>query len=438
MCNRHLSRFATLGLWILTTAAGAYPLDGYDSAGIGRLEWARRVQAGEIEAARQPPGALLPLAAVDVRLAERPALALPAPDPQLSAAIAGLPGEYAERYHIAVLDLSDPQRPLYAEHNAGALQNPGSVGKLLVALALFQTLADVYPDDLQARRAVLRDTVITADDFIIRDHHTVRMWDRARERLIRRPLQVGDRGTLYEFLDFMLSASSNAAAATVMKHAMLLAHFGREYPVSEERAQEFFRDAPKAELGRLFARVMQEPVTRNGLDLQALRQGSFFTATGKRKVPGTTSYGSARELMRFLLRLEQGLLVDVFSSREIKRLLYVTERRIRYASSPALRDAAVYFKSGSLYKCEPEPDFKCLKYHGNVINYMNSAAIVEAPAGERRLHYLVALMTNVLRRNSAVDHQTLATRIHRLIEQRHAAHTAVPAPVPSAHGGDAP
>lgn len=123
--------------------------------------------------------------------------------------------------------------------------------------------------------------------------------------------------------------------------------------------------------------------------------------------------------MQYLLRLEQGRLVDVFSSREIKRLIYMTERRIRYASSPALNDAAVYFKSGSLYRCKPEPDFVCRKYQGNVDNLLNSVAIVESPAGERRLYYLVVVMSNVLRKNSAVVHQTLATRIHRLLEAMH-------------------
>jgi len=39
----------------------------------------------------------------------------------------------------------------------------------------------------------------------------------------------------------------------------------------------------------------------------------------------------------------------------------------RYASSPALAAAVVYFKSGSWYKCNPEPDFKYKKYHGNCI-----------------------------------------------------------------------
>jgi hypothetical protein len=50
---------------------------------------------------------------------------------------------------------------------------------------------------------------------------------------------------------------------------------------------------------------------------------------------------------------------------------------------------------------------------------MNSVAIVEAPAGASRLHYLVVVMSNVLRKNSAVEHQTLATRLHRLIEGFH-------------------
>jgi hypothetical protein len=128
--------------------------------------------------------------------------------------------------------------------------------------------------------------------------------------------------------------------------------------------------------------------------------------------------------MHYLIKLEQGKLVDAFSSREIKRLIYMTQGRIRYASSPALGASAVYFKSGSLYKCRPEPDFKCRKYHGNVINMLNSVAMVESPAAERKLFYLVTVMSNVLRKNSAVVHQTLATRIHRLIEAYHGGNAA--------------
>ena len=131
------------------------------------------------------------------------------------------------------------------------------------------------------------------------------------------------------------------------------------------------------------------------------------------------SYGTARELMRYLLRMEEGKLVDEWSSREIKRLMYVTERRIRYASAPSLADAAVYFKSGSLYECTKEPGFGCGQYMGNVKNYMNSIAIIEYPAGERKLHYMVTLISNVLRKNSAAEHQALATRLQQLIVNSH-------------------
>ena len=82
--------------------------------------------------------------------------------------------------------------------------------------------------------------------------------------------------------------------------------------------------------------------------------------------------------------------------------------------------AATYPLDGySPYSCKLEEGFTCKKYQGNAKNYMNSVAIVESPAGAYRHFYLVTLLSNVVRKNSAVDHQTLATRIHRLIEKAH-------------------
>jgi hypothetical protein len=184
-------------------------------------------------------------------------------------------------------------------------------------------------------------------------------------------------------------------------------------------AEKFFRKTPKQTLADLLTNALDEPIIGSRLDPALLRQGKFFTREGKHRVGGRRSSSNAKELVRFLLRLEQGRVVDSFSSREIKRLLYMTQGRIRYASSPALAQAAVYYKSGSLYSCRPEPEFQCGKYRGNVFNFMNSVAVVEAPAGEPRLFYLVAITSNVLRENSAVAHQTLATRLHRLIEAYH-------------------
>jgi hypothetical protein len=398
----------------------AYPLDGFDETGIRRLEGSRLANEGLVEGGAQPPGALLSSDEVDLRLLDHPELVLPPPDPAFTAEVINLLGEHASAYCVALLDLTDPHRPSYAEHRGDHRQNVGSVGKLLAALAYFQALADAWPGDYGQREGVLRDTIITADDFAQTDHHSVRFFDVGTRTLTRRTIQDGDQASAWEYLDWMLSASANSAASMVMRDAMLLRHFRASYPVSEEEIGAFFEGTSAPELTALFQLTFWAPVTRNGLDLDRIRQGSFFTAQGKKNVNGGgTSYATARSLMQYLLRMEQGRLIDEWSSRQLKRLLYMTERRIRYASSPALIDAAVYFKSGSLYQCKDEEGFECGQYRGNVINYMNSAAIVEQSLEGRRLHYVAVVISNVLRKNSAVEHQALGTAIHRLIESRH-------------------
>ena len=415
--NKRLYAAAVAAL-LNATAVTPYPLDGYGETGIRRLEANRLAQEGKLNDVRQPPGALLHLADVQLRLAGQ-TFDLPPPDPAFTRAVQSILTGSMESYGVAVLDLTDPAKPRYAEQRGDHRQNIGSVGKLVVVLALFQALADIHPE-IAARQRVLKETVVTADGFSQSDSHTVRIYDPAAKKLTRRPVQIGDRATLYEWVDWMLSPSSNSAGGMVMREVMLLRHFGKAYPPSEEQIRTFFATTPKPELTALLQRSFFEPVTRNGLDLNLLRQGSVFTAGGKRVVPDAgNSYGTARELVRYLLRMEQGRLVDTFSSLEIKRLMYVTERRIRYASSPALADAAVYFKSGSLFQCAPEPGFVCRPYAGNVKNYMNSVAIVESPAVGRELYYMSALVTNILRKNSAAEHQALATRIQQLVDADH-------------------
>ena len=416
----------TLSLLAASVTALAYPLDGYEETGIRRLEGARLANEGLAVGGTQPPGALLTTEQVDLRLLQHQDLTLPKADPAFTAQVKALLGPNADRYGVAVLDLTDPDNPRYAEHRGDARQNVGSVGKLLVALGLFQALADTWPDDLERRREVLHDTIMTADNFSHTDHHTIRIFDVENRTLVRRPIQDDDQGSLWEYLDWMLSVSSNSAAAMVMRDAMMLKHFGKDYPVSEEEIRTFFSDTPRAELTRLFQATFWEPVTRNGLPLDQIRQGSFFTAQGKKNVNGGgNSYATAQTLMEFMVLMEEGRLVDEWSSRQMKRLLYMTERRIRYASSPELNEAAVYFKSGSLYKCQQEEGFKCTAYHGNVMNYMNSVAIVEQEIDGVQLHYIVIVISNVLRQNSAVDHQKMGTEIHRQMKQDHKAELSV-------------
>lgn len=402
----------------------AYPVDGYPETGIARLEGYRLAAEGKVAGNRLQPGALLNTDQIQLRMQQRTDFQLPAPDPDLTRKIVALLGPEAGNYSVSVLDLSNPDHPVYAEHNGLTRRNPGSVGKLMVALGIFQALADLYPNNTWARERVLKNTQVTADAFIQSDHHKVPFWMPDINRMPRRALQEGDTGNLWTYLDWMLSASSNAAASTVIKQLLLLNGFGAAYPVSAEQEQAFFSETKRSELGELLLDSLLTPVTRNGLDVDSLRQGSFFTAEGKRRVPGTNSIATTRELLHYLLLLEQGKLVDAWSSLQIKRLMYMTQQRIRYASSPALKEAAVYFKSGSLYRCKPEEGFECVKYKGNVENLMNSVAIVESPAGEPQMFYMVALTSNVLKKNSAVEHQTLATRLHRLLQGLRSARAA--------------
>ena len=428
MRNRslHAVLFST-ALMLCSAQLHAYPIDGYAETGIARLEGYRLAQEGKLDGNYLPPGALLKSDQIQLRLRDHPELGIPPPDPVLSRKIVDLLGADARNTSVSVLDLSDPARPFYAEHNADTRRNPGSVGKIMVALALFQALADLYPDDIEARKRVLKNTQVTADEFIRTDSHAVPFWLPDEYRMPRRPLREGDTANLWSYLDWALSASSNAAASMVIRELVLLKRFGTAFPPTPEQEQAFFHDTPARERSDLLLDSLLMPLARNGLDPENLRQGSFFTAQGKRRIAGTNSVCTTRELLRYLLLLEQGKLVDAWSSREIKKLLYMTQRRIRYASSPALEDSAVYFKSGSLFRCKPEAGFVCRKYQGNVENWMNSVAIVESPAGKPEQFYLVALTSNVLKKNSAVAHQTFATRLHALLREWPRAGRSAPA-----------
>nr|MCU0248101.1 hypothetical protein [Bryobacter sp.] len=216
----------------------------------------------------------------------------------------------------------------------------------------------------------------------------------------------------WEWADHMLSQSSNAAGSFTWKEALLLRHFGAKYPPSAEEEKAFLA-GNKGELAKEALETLEEPLRNSGIDTARFRLGTMFTSGGTNTIPGTRSYGTARELLRFLLRMEQGRVVDEWSSLEIKRLIYFARTRYRYAASPSLNQAAVFFKSGSFYQCQPETGFTCRPYAGNKTNIMNSVAVVEG--GGRT--YLVALMSNVLRVNAAGEHMRVATLVDELIRR---------------------
>lgn len=407
-------------------ARGAYPLSGYERTGIRRLWAYQAIERGDVQGRRLPPGALMPLEGVRLRLLERRDFDIDDSTPrdaQLQAGVERLLADHRDDASIAVLDITDPQRPRYAALNETRTYLPGSVGKLLVAAGFMDALARAFPD-VDRRLQVLRDTWVEADGFAQPDSHTVPVADPDSGTLVDRVIEPGDRFTLFEWLDHMLSPSSNAAGATVWKQAMLLRKFGDAFPPSAEQESAYLSETSKADLTAASLAVIEERLQAMGLDVEQLRQGTLYTRGATAVIPGVASRASPRELLRLLVGLEQGRVVDEFSSLEIKRLLYYTKSRYRYAVSSALEDAAVYFKSGSFYRCAEEEGFRCRQYAGNVQNVMNSVAIVEKPAmpqpGQAQRAYLVVLMSNVLRKNSAEEHRDLATAIDKLIAERNA------------------
>ena len=130
----------------------AYTLDGYESTDISRLLAFSRARDALMARGTLVPGTLWTMDQVRLGLADRPGFVLPDSDPELAAQLGEFLGKDASRYGLAVLDLTDPAHPRYAGLRVTAHQQPGSVGKIAVALAWFHALADVYPVDLEARK----------------------------------------------------------------------------------------------------------------------------------------------------------------------------------------------------------------------------------------------------------------------------------------------
>ena len=402
-------------MWLaLAASLLLYPLDGYERTGIRRLLLGKRlIEAGAPQA--PPAGARGRMA--DTRLRLRPAaweIPLPLQTPS-SGSSSSASFEIAIRATASRSWTSGVRRePHLATRRCRGDRSyqPGSVGKLAVCIGAVQPSwrgSDRQPRDAWRCCASVwwsptrgREATTTGSRSSIR---------RPSEGLSRR-IREGDVFSLFEWLDHMLSPSSNAAASIVWKEAMLMRGLGDAYPPTAEDEQAFFDQTSRRQLQQLMRSVVSEPLSELGIEASAWRLGSFFTDYGQRRLGQFGSSATPRGVMRFLVRLEQGLVVDLWTSLELKRLMYVTRRRIRYASAPRLGEAAVYFKSGSLYRCREEASFECKPYAGNVENYMNSVAIVERPDGRA---YLVVLMSNVLRINSAVEHQSLATLLDRLL-----------------------
>ena len=403
------------GIILSLGVAPNYPIDGYEYTGIARLLRLERMERDSVFDRRIPPGAYLRMNQINLNLIPRKNDSLSellVVDPQFEKKFASLlPGS---GYSATILDMTNIDDLKYAEYRENVGYQPGSVGKLAVVTAIFNELAKLCPDSWDQRIYYLKSTRVKARYWGTGDHHTIPIYNIREDKLTKRQVVASDEFSLYEWIDHMLSVSNNGAASVVWREALLMAGLGEKYfELTEESAEEWFKETPRDSLTRLANRVVNQPLRELGINKDEWRLGSFFTGASNKYVGDIGgSIGTPIGLMKYLVKLEQGNVIDENSSLEIKRLMYMTDRRIRYAYSKELDSAAVYFKSGSLYKCDRVKDPNCAQYAGNVYNYMNSVIIVEHLNGVK---YIVCLMTNVLNKNSAGAHMGLATQIDRLI-----------------------
>lgn len=395
-----------------------YPIDGYDYTGIKRLYQLRKMQIDSVDNYRIPSGANKKWSEIQLNLTTRKTDSIDnllVNDTEFDEKIRRItPGG---NYSLSILDMSNPKDLKYASHRENSGYQPGSVGKLAVLLAVFNQLAKICPDSFEDRINYLKARKVTAGYWGTGDHHTIPIYDIDKDQLTRRVVIASDEFSLFEWLDHMVSVSNNGAASVMYREAMLMAAFGNDYFfLDEEKAEKYFEETPRDSLTNLSHSVVNKPLRNLGISESEWKLGGFFTRGSSRHLSRKGgSIGTPKGLMKFLVQLEQGNVIDEASSLEMKRLIYLTDRRIRYAKSPRLDEAAVYFKSGSYYKCDRDKNPDCGKYAGNVFNYMNSVIIVEQPNGVK---YIVCLMTNVLNKNSAGAHLYLASKIDDAINEQ--------------------
>lgn len=403
---------------LFSTNINAYPIDGYPYTGIDRLLYQYKVMKDSSLTTKLDKGALLNLSDIKLSLASSN-YSWPKEDKLLKIKLQNIFKQLEPEYSVSVMDITNTDNIRYAGINENVGYQPGSVAKIIAAMGLFDALHKVYGDNWEEIRAVLYTRKVRGNEFVIYDHHTIPIYDIEEDKYYKRKAAESDVFSLYEWLDHMFSKSNNGAASVVMRE-MLLIHIMDDYYecANQHEMNMVIENAGKAVLSNLTEDLTNCVLESVGIEKTEYRLGGFFTSGAEKYVPRKGgSIGTTKGLMKFMFALESGLIINEKISLEIKRLMYLTDRRIRYASNRNLDNDAVYFKSGSLYSFKPEPGFVKNNYAGNRYNYMNSVIIVEKQDSTKR-KYMVALMSNVLRKNSVGEHHALAKLIDDMLAEK--------------------
>jgi len=442
----------------------AYPTDEYERTKIRRLQWQYEIDNEGRRGRKMVPGGRWSGKDIELRMLNEGRdyeLTSDTPkDAYLQDGLEKILKKWAwRRYNVAILDITDPAHPRFAGVNEHAAQTPGSVAKILVAAGMLEQLRQRFPDDVAKREELLRGHSVSADDWAKNDSHEVPIvWGENLEKVSIRKLHTGDTFTLWEWMDHALSPSNNSAASTTWREATLMKLMGDTYP-PEKYGRELWQRWDRATISQASFDVVDKPLIDAGIDPELFRLRLYFTSGANKYIKSGPSRTTPYAVVKWMLRVEQGRLVDEFSSLELKKMLYLTRRRVRYLYTKKLDNYGAWFKSGSLYRFSEKAER--IQYQGDIINVLNALIEIDTtppppepipkvdepkgadkqeapPAADGTTQtppapphvYIVAVMSNELTRNAAIDHSRLAEAVHELI-------TSEPPPVKDAPDGSA-
>lgn len=224
-------------------------------SGIKRLLHLQAIAEGKLTGTKPIPGAQKSISVIQLNLTSSDGLApgeLPIADPDFQTSIDKLFPQLNESYSIAVLDITAGRPMRYAHKKGDRGFQPGSVGKLAVAIGFMTEIQKIYPNSFEKRQELMRSRRVKSGPWGMTDSHTVPFYTPETQKLVKRTVQPADVFSLYEWLDHMLSVSNNGAASIVWREAMLMRHCGAEYPeLTEKDAEAFFSNTPKQQLTEL-------------------------------------------------------------------------------------------------------------------------------------------------------------------------------------------
>ena len=203
----------------------AYPIDGYASTHIRRLLRLQLILDGKIK--ENPPikGQLKSISEIKLNLTGTlgDKLAIyPEVNKDFQKEIDRLFPNRDESYSITLLDITDPNNFRYAQRQSDRTFMPGSVGKLAILAGLFTELKTLYPESFEKRQKLMQERFVTAGKWAISNFHTVPTFIPETNVFYKRIVQEQDVFSLYEWVDHMISVSSNAAASIVWKELVLM------------------------------------------------------------------------------------------------------------------------------------------------------------------------------------------------------------------------